>query len=283
MASYLRPTRLENALAALADRPRTLLAGGTDHYPARATFEPEEDILDLTAIPELNGIALQNGHWRIGALTTWTTIAEAPLPPIFNALKQAALQVGGRQIQNAGTLIGNVCNASPAADGIPPLLALDAEIELRSPTATRTLPLASFVLGPRRTARRADEIATALLIPDAPGNSHFHKLGARRYLVISIAMVAITLAQDPAGRITRAAIAVGACSPVATRLPALETALLGHPPDPALLRPEHLAPLSPIDDMRAPASYRTEAVLELLRRSLEAFTPQASTHQALAA
>lgn len=161
MASYLRPTRLDDALAALAERPRTLLAGGTDHYPARATFEPDEHILDLTALAGMRAIGRENHTWRIPALSTWTDLAEAALPPLFDGLKQAALQVGGRQIQNAGTLVGNVCNASPAADGIPALLALDAAVELQSAAGTRVLPLPDFVLGPRRTARRPDEIATA--------------------------------------------------------------------------------------------------------------------------
>lgn len=273
MASYLRPTRLDDAIAAIAERPRTLLAGGTDHYPARATFEPEEDVLDLTAIAGLRSIGREGNIWRIPALATWTDLAEAELPPVFDGLKQAALQVGGRQIQNAGTLVGNVCNASPAADGVPALLALDAAVELRSAGGTRTLALPDFVLGPRLTARRPDEIATALLVPHAEAASCFLKLGARRYLVISIGMVAITLSQDAAGRVIQAAVAVGACGPVAVRLPSLEAALAGTAPSADLVHAEHLAPLSPIDDMRAPASYRREAVLELVRRGLAGFAP----------
>ena len=142
------------------------------------------------------------------------------------------------QIQNAGTIGGNLCNASPAADGVPPLLALDAEVELASAAGTRRLPLAAFLHGPRRTARRPDELLTAVLIPAAAteGRSAFLKLGARRYLVISIAMVAARLATAD-GRVTAAALAVGACGPVATRLPAVEAALVGHPPDPSPHRP----------------------------------------------
>ena len=98
----------------------------------------------------------------------------------------------------------------------------------------------------------------------------FLKLGARRYLVISISMVAVTLALD-AGRVVHARVAVGACGPVAARLPGLEAALLGQVPDPALVQPDQLAPLRPIDDMRAPAAYRLEATAELLRRALERF------------
>ncbi len=268
MASFLRPTRLHDALAALAAGPRTLLAGGTDHYPARATFEPDEDILDLSALPDLGRIERTGAHWRIPPLATWTDLIETTLPPLFDGLKTAARQVGGWQIQNAGTPVGNVCNASSAADGIPALLALDAAVELQSLAGTRTLPLAEFVLGPRQTARRPDELVTALLVQHRDADSRFLKLGGRRYLVISISMVALTLAGDEAGRVTHAAVAVGACGPVATRLPALETALLGRVPHPCLVQPEHLAPLRPIDDVRATARYRLDATLELMRRGL---------------
>jgi CO/xanthine dehydrogenase FAD-binding subunit len=270
LASYLRPTRLQDALAALAAQPRIVLAGGTDHYPARALHEPDEDILDLSAINGLRAIEAEADRWRIPALATWTDVIEAPLPPLFDGLKQAARQVGGVQVQNMGTLAGNVCNASPAADGIPALLALDAGVELAGIGGTRVLPLAEFVVGPRRTARRADEIVTALLIPRSDARSQFFKLGGRAYLVISISMVAVTLAADAAGRVTHAAIAVGACGPLARRLPALEAALLGQVPAAGLVRPDHLAPLSPIDDVRASAAYRLQATLELLRRGLSA-------------
>jgi CO/xanthine dehydrogenase FAD-binding subunit len=268
LASFLRPTRFSDALTALAAGPRTLLAGGTDHYPARAAFEPDEDIVDLSALPDLRAIERHGAHWRIPALATWTDLIETPLPPLFDGLKAAARQVGGWQIQNAGTLVGNVCNASPAADGIPALLALDATVELHSLAGVRTVPLAGFVLGPRRTARRPDELAAALLVPHREADSRFLKLGGRRYLVISISMAAITLSRDEHGRTTDAAVAVGACGPVATRLPALEAALSGRVPHPDLVRPEHLVPLQPIDDVRATAGYRLDATLELLRRGL---------------
>ena len=268
MASYLRPTQLRHALDALAAQPRTILAGGTDHFPARTLHEPEEDILDISALENLREIDRADHHWRIPALTTWTDLLQHRLPPLFDGLRHAASQIGGRQIQNAGTLAGNLCTASPAADGVPALLALDAAVELQSATTTRSLPLADFILGPRHTARRADELLTALLIPHRDATTTFEKLGARRYLVISITMVATTIATDAAGRVMHAAIAVGACGPVATRLPGLEAAFLGHVPSAGLIHPDHLAPLRPIDDLRAPAAYRLEATLELLRRAI---------------
>ena len=133
--------------------------------------------------------------WRLGATTTWAELIEAPLPPLFDGLKQAAREVGGRQIQNAGTVAGNLCNASPAADGVPPLLALDAEVELAGRAGTRRLPLAAFITGNRRTVLAPGELLVAIHVPKPAhdARSAFLKLGARRYLVISIAMAAATL------------------------------------------------------------------------------------------
>jgi N-methylhydantoinase B len=225
-------------------------------------------VLDITAIPGLRAIEETAAGWRIGCLVTWSALAEAPLPALFDGLKRAARDVGGRQVQNRATLIGNLCTASPAGDGIPNLLALDASVEIAGPQEQRIVPLGDFITGYRATALRADEIATALHVPRLDGaRSGFEKLGARRYLVISIAMAAGVVATDAAGRIKSARIAVGACSAVAQRLPVLEAALRGVPLAAAAQVPEtaHLAALSPIDDIRASAAYRREATLTLLR------------------
>lgn len=270
MRGYARPKTLDEALGLIAQSPRRFLAGGTDLYPT-AGLQLDGDVLDLTAIPALCGITLGAGV-RIGACTTWTAIAEADLPPALRCLQQAARQVGGRQVQNAGTIGGNLCNASPAADGIPPLLALDAEIELAGPEGVRRMPLARFLTAPRKTLRKPDEVLTAVLLPETAlcGTSAFVKLGARAYLVISIAMVALRL-QVSEGRISALAIAVGACSGVAQRLHRAEAALLGAPvaSASALLDPADVATaLSPIDDVRATADYRLAAATELVGRAL---------------
>ena len=271
MADYLRPTSLNEALQALA-RPWTVLAGGTDFYPARVGRAIDDNVLDITAIAALRGIVAGPDGWRLGATTTWSELIEAELPPLFDGLKQAAREVGGRQIQNVGTLAGNLCNASPAADGVPPLLALDAEVELAGRAGIRRLPVAAFITGNRRTVLAPGELLVALHVPK-PGRlarSAFLKLGARRYLVISIVMAAATL-EIEADRIVSARITVGACSAVAQRLPALEAALVGAPLDRRLadrVEAAQLAPLSPIDDVRGSAGYRSDAVVTLLRRLL---------------
>lgn len=272
---YARPRVLDEALA-LRQSGAQIIAGGTDFYPMRVG-RPLYDrgvscVLDLTALPHLRGIQEGGNSHRIGAMTTWTEIAEEPLPAHFYCLQAAAREIGGRQIQNRGTIGGNVCNASPAADGVPALLAMGAQIELLSRAGKRLLPLSEFIVGPRRIALQADEIAVAIVIPKPKGAAHssFVKLGARKYLVISIVMAAGYL--DVVGsRIAEARIAVGSCSPVAQRLPALEAALKGEVAISDLARlakPEHLAPLKPIDDVRASAEYREEAAFEVVRRLL---------------
>lgn len=273
--TYHRPSDLTEVLrlAATGARP---LAGGTDIFAAQQGRDLTGEILDLMAVAALRGISDTPQGWRIGATTRWSDVTDADLPKAFDALKQAAREVGSVQIQNAGTVAGNLVNASPAADGVPALLVLDAVVELASLRGRRSLPLADFVTGVRRTAMHADEIVVAIHIPRAScqGVSAFQKLGARKYLVISIAMVAVRL-QLTKGSIDAAAIAVGACSAVAQRLPGLEAALVGQSArQPALwqaaLKADIAAHLSPIDDIRADAAYRAGAVVELVNRAINA-------------
>jgi CO/xanthine dehydrogenase FAD-binding subunit len=267
---FARPSTVDEASRLLAAGGWRVLAGGTDLYPG-ASSGLAGPVLDVTALPGFSTIEMGKGL-RIGAAVSWSSIAEARFPPALRALQQAALQIGGRQVQNAGTIGGNLCNASPAADGVPPLLALDAVVELMSDAGLRRLPLQDFLLGPRRTALREGEVLAAVLVPDASlaGQSGFVKLGARSHLVISIAMVAARL-MVTGGVIVRAAVAVGACSPVARRLPAVEAALIGAGVGEAVERVragDVQAALSPIDDIRATAVYRRNAAVELVRRAV---------------
>lgn len=270
--SYARPATVTEAIRALQSGGARALAGGTDLYPATQAQTLAGPVVDLTAIPALRGMSRTPHGLRIGACTTWSEIDETALPPALAALQQAARQVGGRQIQNAGTIGGNLCNASPAADGVPPLLACDAAVELAGPDGTRQMPLGDFITGPRRTALGAGEILTAILIPERglAGSSLFLKLGARAHLVISITMVAARLVVRD-GRIADVALSVGSCSPVARRLPVVEARLIGLSPQDAAARitPDAIAPhLAPIDDIRATAAYRAEAAATLLSRAV---------------
>jgi CO/xanthine dehydrogenase FAD-binding subunit len=271
---FERPGSVAEAAQLLAAGGGSLLAGGTDFYPAHVRRPVAWPLIDLSRVAGLRGIGRSEGGWEIGATTTWTDVIRADLPPLFDGLATAARKVGGVQIQNAGTVAGNVCNASPAADGIPVLLALDAEVELYSTAGRRRLPLAGFVLGSRCTARRDDELVVALHVPARSGRARsvFLKLGGRRYLVISITMVAATIDFDDTGRVTKAAVAVGSCSAVAIRLAALEARLVGVERLRLVEAVEagDLAPLAPLDDVRGSAVYRLEATLVLLRRALAA-------------
>jgi len=270
---HVRPADLDEALGWLAGGAR-VLAGATDIFPAAGEQPLSGDWVDLSNMASLRGIRIDGESIRIGAAATWTDLIEADLPPAFDALKTAAREIGALQIQNRGTIAGNLCNASPAADGAPPLLILDAEVELASRRGARRLPLSQFLAGNRRTLLAPDEIMTAVVTP-APARtlrSAFLKLGARRYLVISIVMVAAAL--DIVDGIVRdARIAIGACSAVARRIAEAERRLIGAPARAGLgdaIEERDLATLSPIDDVRATAAYRRDAALTLARRAIEA-------------
>jgi CO/xanthine dehydrogenase FAD-binding subunit len=251
----------------------TVLAGGTDHYPVRVgRSTSSEPVVDITGIPGLRGIARDGDVWRFGALTRWADVVRCDLPRGFDALRDAARDVGAVQVQNAGTIAGNLVTASPAGDGIPSFLALDASVEVVGPAGARVLPLGEFITGYRATVLGPDELVTAILVPASVGaaGSAFLKLGLRRYLVISVVMVAAQIeARD--GAIAAARVAVGACSPVAQRLPGLEAALVGRSVGEdlaTLVTAEHLAPLTPIDDVRATAEYRLGAARTLVGRAV---------------
>ena len=268
MTRYHTPTDLPRAFDLMDQGPVALIAGGTDWFPAQGDAPLLTHMLDVTGLPGFRGIIKGPTGWRFGAAVRWADIIRADLPPAFDGLKAAAREVGSVQIQNTGTLAGNICNASPAADGIPPLLTLGAQVELVSRAGSRRMPLPAFVTGARRTALRPGELLAAVHIPDpAPGTrAVFTKIGSRRYLVISIAMVAATLRIDK-GKVAQARVAIGACSAAAQQLPHFEAALMGadaaHLPS---VTPAHLAGLAPIDDIRGSADYRLDIAATLTNR-----------------
>jgi CO/xanthine dehydrogenase FAD-binding subunit len=270
--TYYSPTKLGLALEIAAQPFGKIIAGGTDVYPAAKRGISPKFFLDLTRLDGFAEITEHEGLHRIGAATTWSQIAKFDLPPAFDALKQTAKEVGSVQIQNTGTIAGNICNASPAADGIPSLLALDAKVELASAArGTRVLALSEFIQGVRKTALAEDELMTAILFPPVPvgAGSAFEKLGSRRYLVISISMVAAVITCDDERRIVDARVAVGSCSPVAQRLPELEHDIIGKKVQEIKLTERHFAPLSPIDDVRGSRLYRLDVVVEQCVRAIK--------------
>lgn len=272
---YASPATLKAALALRANAAMTPLAGGTDLYPALANGARPEALLDLSRIEDFSPkIEPLQDAWLISPRITWTDIAEAALPPQFAGLQAAAIEVGGRQIQNRGTIVGNICNASPAADGAVALMALDSRMRLASVSGDRTVRLTDFILGNRQTDCRDDELVTGVEVSDWGVNSAsaFSKLGGRRYLVISIAMAAVALAAGRDGRIERAGVVVGACGPRAARLAEVEDALVGMALEQAIspaIALGNIDALSPIDDVRGSAAYRLAAAPQLIATAAE--------------
>jgi CO/xanthine dehydrogenase FAD-binding subunit len=270
---YLAPTNFKDAVQFLATSTPRIIAGCTDYFPSLPHGTIHENLLDISRIEGMRGITQTDDGWRIGAGTTWTDIARSNLPPAFDGLRQAAVQVGSLQIQNQGTLAGNICNASPAADGVPPLLALNARVEVGTQTGNRMVALSDFITGVRQIDLALGEIVVALHVPHiaADAKSAFLKLGSREHLVISIAMVA-TVVRITQGKLSDVRIAVGSCSPVATRLPDLEALLTGLKVtdlDRSLFSGDKvLSQLSPITDVRGSADYRVDVVSEMCCRAV---------------
>lgn len=259
---YLRPSSLHEAIRQKSETGYTLLAGGTDVYPALENHIQCTGLIDISGLSDLSGPVISDGTWwTIPAMTTWTALANLPLPRQFDVLREAAVEIGGRQIQNKGTIGGNLCNASPAADGVTALMALDSRVTLVGREGFREMTLESFVLGNRHTSLKKDEILLSVGVPVAHRrhSSVFKKLGSRRYLVISLVMVGVFVEMNDTRQLSRVGVCVGSCGPRSVRLKAAEERLLGMHLDEAAafsLKPHELASLSPISDVRATASFR---------------------------
>ena len=272
---YSRPDNLPEVLQALDQKKWRILSGGTDFYPSFVGQPVECNIMDVSSVRGLKQIKEEeDGTICIGALVTWNDLMNFELPSSFDGIKLAAKEVGSIQIQNRATIVGNICNASPAADGIPPLLTLNAKLRLESVRGLRELKLSEFVLGNRRTAIGKNELVTHIIIPGHSnlGKSHFIKLGSRKYLVISISMVSARIYKGDQGNILDAAISVGSCSIVAKRLFELEKTLIGVELSEDivdLIEDKHLNELSPINDVRSTKDYRIKASKELVIRVLK--------------
>ena len=271
---YYRPDKINEALDSLSREKLTIAAGCTDLLPSTQQDNLGDNILDISGINSLRNIDFENGFRRIGSGVTWTDIVENNnLPNCYDMLKECSLQIGSQQIQNLGTIGGNLCNASPAADGVPCLLSLNASIELLSVNGKRVLKLEDFIKGSRKTELQNNEILSAILIPKEAeiGRSSFLKLGARKYLVISIAMIACKLNLEK-DIISDIAISVGSCSAVAKRIKSLENLLIGKSIKDELttiiLNYNYENYLSPINDIRGTNNYRLKASKVLVKDTI---------------
>jgi carbon-monoxide dehydrogenase medium subunit len=215
------------------------------------------------------------GPLTLGALTRHTQIAgSARINRDYRAISGAGSQIGGWQTQAIGTLVGNIVNASPAADLVPPLLVHGATVQLRSVRGEREVPLQEFIIDRRKTVRRPEEMVTAISlepVSDATADE-FVKVGRRGAMEVSIVAVAVRITLDPgSGVVTDARIAVGSCGPVAYRATAAEQVLTGAVPDRAVLASAGLAaaePASPIDDVRGSRAYRMRVLPKVVERAL---------------
>ena len=254
-----RPRSLKDALRMLRDEgPLTPLAGCTDVYVG-LNFGTLHDqrFLNLWGLDELRGIEAGDGFLRIGALTTYTEIIQsAVIRRRLPMLVAAAREIGAVQIQNRGTVGGNIANASPAGDTLPVLAAAEAMVELRGADWVRKVPFSAFYTGYRTSVRRPDELITAVEIPAVAGAQYFRKVGTRAAQSISKVVMAGVRARRPR-------IALGSVAPTVVRLPRTEEALASGASiaeAQAMLQQE----ISPIDDIRSTASYRRRVAANLL-------------------
>jgi xanthine dehydrogenase small subunit len=262
--SLLRPKTLSEALQLLRDEESlTPLAGCTDVY-VNLQFGTLKDtrFVDLWPLDQLRGISATKDVLRIGALTTYTQIIASPLVRRrLPMLVAAAKEIGGRQIQNRGTLGGNVANGSPAGDSLPVLAAADAQIVLTSTDGERRVTFRHFQTGYRTNVMRPDELITAIEFPSIQGRQWWRKVGTRRAQAISKVMMAGVRGRH------ESRLALGSVAPTILRLPRTEAALTAGASEDAI-RQVLDSEIAPIDDMRSTAAYRRRVSGNLLNQFL---------------
>ena len=270
------------ALAAASELKQALsdgshfLAGGTDLViKVKEQGLDPDNVIDLKRIPDLAGIAEKaDGSLTLGALTTLAEIeSSAPINERYPFLAQSAGEVGGIQIRHRATIGGNLANASPSADTIPSLMALDATLSISDGTSERSSTIDDFLLGPGQTTLRDGEILAAVHIPptDARLRGEYIKLSPRQAMDLAIVGVGVTVVADEAKTVEAVAIALGAVAPTPIRASAAEAHLLGKVLDDGLASEAGAMAAeacSPIDDVRSSAEYRREMVRVLTRRAL---------------
>ncbi|MES2643843.1 MAG: xanthine dehydrogenase family protein subunit M [Myxococcota bacterium] len=265
-APVTRVSTLQDALAHRAAHPdATVLAGGTDLmvFLELGSVVPTT-ILDVWGCTELRGISADGR--TLGALSTWSDVVAHPALP--DALRDCARTVGAPQIQNRGTLGGNIVNASPAGDSLPMWLVMDATFELASVRGVRQVPASAFWLGYRKTALAADELLTRIhLKPHADDRLHYRKVGTRLAQAISKVVLGGRL-RVVDGIVTEARVALGSVAPTPIRAPHVEAALVGKRIDPSAAAAV-ADDIAPIDDIRSTGDYRRTVAANVIRAWLE--------------
>jgi xanthine dehydrogenase FAD-binding subunit len=284
---YCFPETIEAAyqLKAKMGEGARYIAGGTDLIllMERENLYPE-CLIDLTRIPELQRLEIVDGQITIGAGITYSRLLD--FPPIetqVRILASAIRTIGGVQIRNIATLAGNLVNASPAGDSLPPLYCLEAEVNLASSKGSRTLPIQEFILGVRKTALLPNEIVTSVSfpVPNHGWYGRFEKLGLRRAMAIAVASAAILLEIENQ-KVVQARIALGAVAPTVVSVLGGDNPLVtGSLNEKSIEEVAQLASEScfPIDDLRASARYRKEVVHGLVRRGLNSIQEEISAQE----
>ena len=277
---YHRPTSLDEAVDALQQGPAPayVLAGGTDLL-VRYKLQNQAigAVVSLRDIPGLDTIEPEGDGLRIGARVCLSQILESALvaerAPV---LADAARRMGNANIRNRATIVGNICNASPAADSAGPLLALDAEVVVVGPGGERRVPIAGWFTGPRRQCMADDEIAAAVIVPRQAGVARYERLANRRTADLALVSTCVHLVFADDGTVTEARITLGAVAATPRRSVVAEAILEDVALDDTTIGAAAVAAANdaqPIDDVRASAWYRTEMIRNLVRRGLEALAP----------
>ena len=276
---FLQPTAWREALEAKAAHPEAVpICGGTD-LMVELNFARGRPgaVLDLTRLPEIREWDGNGGGLRIGAGVTYTRIIEE-IGDTVRGLTMASRTVGSPQIRNRGTVGGNLGTASPAGDALPPLYASDAEVEIASVEGSRRVPVAEFIVGPKKNVLKPDELVAAFHMPEAEGPQQYSKIGPRNAMVIAVCSFGLAL--HPQRRTVGTCL--GSAAPTPLRATEAERFIEGvldegdlwesraKVGEAALARFGELVATvaSPISDVRGSAAYRTHAVGVLARRTL---------------
>jgi CO/xanthine dehydrogenase FAD-binding subunit len=268
------PGSLAEAYQRMAEGGYRPLAGGTDlmvQLEADVT-EPPAAVLDLWRLDDLRGVGYDGYDVSIGALTTYTELRQSPvIRARLPALEEASATVGAAQIQNRGTIGGNICNASPAGDALPVLLAVDATFDIGSMAGERTVPAREFWTGYRQTALRDDELLLRIRFPVERGRrTRFRKVGTRAAQAISKVVMALSYRQDGSSW-SEVRLALGSVAPTTIRARQTEAVLEGQSPREPIADEAAAAlaqEIQPIDDVRSSAGYRRSVSARILHRLL---------------
>ncbi len=272
----LTPRSLTEALDALDSEKNLLpMAGATDLMVyLEAGSLPACTFLNLQEVSELRPSLSVNGGLTLGALTTYRDVRVSSVKDDFPMLARAAREIGSLAIQSRGTWAGNIANASPAADGVPALMAYDADVELASKKGRRRIPLSSFYRGYKQMDRRPDELIAAVHLPSRPPGwrEYFRKVGTRRFQAISKTLLAGRILMDSENVVKDVRLVFASVAPYTLRAVRTEGVLRGRELTPALVHRavESLQDeIHPIGDIRSTEAYRRRVTSNLLRDFLQ--------------